>query len=150
MLLAKNRKAFYNYEVVEKYLAGIALRGYEVKALREKKVAFEGAYVKIQNDEAYVVNLHIGKYSKQSQAPAETQEKRPRKLLLNKREIEEIKRELHEKGKTVIPIAFVLRNNMIKLEIAVMKGRKKYEKKQVAKKRQVEQDLQKQRKSLWL
>lgn len=147
MLLAKNRKALYNYEIIEKYLAGIVLRGYEVKAVREKKVSFEGAYVKIIGDEAFIVNLHIGHYSKQSQKSDEYQEKRPRKLLLNKREIEEIKRQINEKGKTIVPIAFVLRNNMIKLEIAVVKGRKKYEKKQVAKTRQIEKDLQKQQKS---
>jgi SsrA-binding protein len=148
MLLAKNRKALHNYEIIEKYLAGIQLEGYEVKAVREKKVSFEGSYIRLDGSDAYVVNMHIGHYSKQSQKPDETREKRPRRLLLNKREIEQIARQIHEKGKTVVPIALVLRHNLIKLEIAVVKGRKEYEKKQVAKKRQVEKDLEKQRKNL--
>ncbi|MBD3365817.1 SsrA-binding protein SmpB [candidate division WWE3 bacterium] len=148
MLLAKNRKALYNHEIIEKYLAGVVLKGYEVKAIREGKISFEGSYIKVQNGEAFAINIHIGKYSKQSQELSQRQEKHPLKLLLNQREIEEIARETHQKGKTAVPIAFVLRNNMIKLELAVVKGRKEYEKKQLAKKRQVEKDLQRQRKNL--
>lgn len=150
MLLAKNRKAFHNYEIIEKYVAGVMLKGYEVKAIREKKVSFEGSYITVRNGEVYAKNIHIGHYSKRSQKPSEKEEKRPIKLLLNQREIEKIGRQIHEKGKTAVPIAFILRNNLIKLEIAVVKGRKEYEKKQIAKKRQIEKDLRQQRKSqLW-
>ncbi len=150
MLLAKNRKAFHNYEILEKYVAGVVLKGYEVKAIREGKVSFEGSYVTIKNGEPLVKNIHIGRYSKKSQKTPEQEEKRPIKLLLNEREIEGIAREIHQKGKTAVPIAFILRNNLIKLEIAVVRGRKEYEKKQVAKKRQIEKDLHKQRKTqLW-
>lgn len=150
MLLAKNRKAFHNYEILERYLAGVVLKGFEVKAIREKKVSFEGSYITIRGKEAYAVNIHIGQYSKMSQKRVEKQEKRPLKLLLSKKEIEEIDREINQKGKTAVPIAFVLRNNLIKLEIAVVRGRKDYEKKQVAKKKQIEKDLRQQRKSqLW-
>ncbi|MBP8961015.1 SsrA-binding protein SmpB [Patescibacteria group bacterium] len=148
MLLAKNRKALFNYEIIEKYLAGIMLTGYEVKALRERNVNFEGSFVKIENGEALLINLQIGRYSKQGQKVDETAEKRARKLLLNKVELEKITRQIQEKGKTIVPLAFVLRNNLIKLEIAVVKGRKKYEKKQVAKTRQIEKDLLRQRKDM--
>jgi len=150
MLLVKNRKAFYNYEIVEKYVAGVVLKGYEVKAIREKKVNFEGAYIKISGEEAFVVNLHIGRYSKKSQKNEASEQDRDIKLLLNLQELEKIMKEVKQKGKTVIPIAFILRNNLVKLELAVVKGRKEYEKKQVAKTRQVEKDLQQQRKSqIW-
>jgi len=150
MLLVKNRKAFYNYEILEKYVAGVVLKGYEVKSIREKKVNFEGAYIKIRGKEAFVVNLPIGDYSKKSQKKEGIEKDRNIKLLLNVREIEKISREVNQKGKTAIPIAFILRNNLVKLELAVVRGKKKYEKKQVAKTRQVEKDLQQQRKSqIW-
>ncbi len=148
MLLAKNRKALFNYEIIEKYVAGVMLTGYEVKAIKERQVSFEGAFIKIEHEEAFLLNLHIGRYSKQAQKVDEFAQKRPRKLLLNRQEIEEITREVQEKGKTIVPIAFILKNNLVKLELAVVKGRKKYEKKQVAKTRQVEKDLLKSRKDM--
>ena len=152
MLLAKNKKALFNNEVVEKYMAGIELRGYEVKALREKNVSFEGSYVIIDGGNAYVKNLYIGRYSNQSQEHNTDDARRTRRLLLTSREIQELSREISEKGKTAVPLALVLRNNLIKLEFAVVKGRKKHEKKTVLKKRQLEKDLQKAKKSgnIWL
>jgi len=138
MLLAKNRKALFNYEVVEKFTAGIVLRGYEVKALREKKANFEGSYVKFEDGEVFVVGMNIGRYSKQSQDSEDPS--RPRKLLISKAEMEKLVRELNEKGKTATPLAVVLENNVIKLEFAVVKGLKKYGKKQLEKARQIEKD----------
>jgi SsrA-binding protein len=142
MLLVKNRKALYNYEVVEKYLAGISLYGYEVKAIREKRANLDGAYIRIVEDEAYIANMMIGNYSKQSQQVADIDKKRLRKLLLTSGEIQKIKRHLHEKGKTAVPLALLLRKNMIKLELATVKGRKKHEKKQLVKDRQIKRDLE--------
>ena len=113
MLIAKNKKALFNNEVVEKYLAGIVLKGYEVKSVREKNVSFEGAYISIDNDNVVVKNLHIGKYSKQSQEHNENTSKRTRQLLLNKNEIAKLKREISEKGKTAIPLALLLRSGRI-------------------------------------
>ena len=88
-------------------------------------------------------NLHIGKYSKQSQETDETKAKTPRKLLLNKLEMIKLQKQLGEKGKTAVPLAFILQNNLIKLEFAIVKGRKAHEKKQVLKDRQIEIDLRK-------
>lgn len=144
MLLSKNKKGLFNNEVVERYIAGVVLKGYEVKAIREKQVNFEGAYIRVEEGRAYVVNLHIGRYSTQSQEFSDSQTRRTRELLLNKYELLQLSRELAEKGRTAIPTALVLRNNKIKLELAVVKGRKKHEKKGLLKKRQVEIDLQKQ------
>lgn len=143
MLLAKNRRALYDYEIIEKYLAGIDLRGFEVKAVRERKVNFEGSYVQVVGDEVVLVNLHIGRYSKQSQDVPDDDTRRTRRLLLTKREIEQIKRELQQKGKTAVPLALVLRNNMVKLEFAVVKGRKQRSKKQLEKERQIRKDMEK-------
>ena len=143
MLILRNKKALFNNEVIEKYLAGIVLKGYEVKAVRERNVTFEGSYVTVDGNNVYVQNMHIGKFSKQSQEHNDTLARGPRKLLLEKREIGKLQRELNEKGKTAIPLALLLKNNKIKLEFAVVKGRKKHEKRQLLKKRQIEIDLRK-------
>ncbi|MBN1162794.1 SsrA-binding protein SmpB [Patescibacteria group bacterium] len=149
MLLAKNRKALYNYEIIEKFIAGIVLKGYEVKALREKKAGFEGSYVKLDNGKAVVVGLHIGKYSKQSKDFNEVSATRSRQLLLNKAELLKLERELSQKGKTAVPLSLLLKNNRVKLEFALVKGRKQYEKKHVEKERQIKRDLAKKVKDLW-
>ncbi|KKU31182.1 MAG: SsrA-binding protein [candidate division WWE3 bacterium GW2011_GWA1_46_21] len=148
MLLAKNRKAFFNHEIVEKLIAGIVLHGYEVKALKEGKVNFEGAYIKVDAGSAYVINLHIGRYSKQSQKPDDGEAIRQRLLLLNKNEIASLASHIHQKGKTAIPLALLLAHGLVKLELAIVKGRKKYENKHVEKEKQMKKDLQTQAKGL--
>ena len=94
----------------------------------------------------YVQNLHIGKYSKQSQDYNDQESRRPRRLLLHQSEIAKLQKEISEKGKTAVPLALLLKMGKIKLEFAVVKGRKKYEQKQVLKKRQIEIDLKKEAK----
>lgn len=145
-VLTKNRKALRNYEVIEKFLAGIVLAGYEVKAIREGKANLEGSYVKVSGGEAFVTNMKISQYSKQSQKGAPTD--RDRKLLLTKNDIQKIAQATQQKGKTAVPLALLLHHNMIKLELAVVKGRKKYEKKHLEKERQIQKDLEKQRKDI--
>ena len=147
-LLAKNRKALFNHSIIDRYDAGIVLKGYEVKAIREGKVDFEGSYVRLIKGEVFLTNLKIGRYSKQSKEISPQDEKRDRKLLLNKNEIKEINRELSEKGKTAVPLALVLSNNKIKLELAVVKGKKEFEKKQTAKERQLKKDMEMDKKQL--
>jgi SsrA-binding protein len=142
MLLAKNRSALYEHSLVKEFTAGIVLKGYEVKALREKKAAFDSAYVLVMKGEAFIVNMSIGAYSKQSQEVSTLESRRSRKLLLNKAEIAELTRELSEKGRTAIPLALVMLNNRVKLEFAVVKGKKEFEKKEVAKERQIKKDLE--------
>lgn len=144
--LAKNRKALFNHSIINRYDAGIVLKGYEVKAIREGKVDFEGSYVRVVKGEVYLTNLKIGRYSKQSKEISPQDERRDRKLLLNKNEIKEINRELSEKGKTAVPLALVMSNNKIKLEFAVVKGKKEFEKKQTAKERQLKKDMEIERK----
>ena len=146
MLIAKNRKALFKHEIIDKYLAGIELRGYEVKSIREKNVSFEGSYIDIDKNEVFVKNLHIGKYSKQSQKYNPEDTKRPRILLLKKVEIRKISREISEKGKTAVPLSLLLKHGKLKLKFAVVKGRKKHQKIQLPKKRQIEIDLKKEAK----
>lgn len=152
-LLAKNRKAMFNHTLLEKYAAGIVLKGYEVKAIREGKVDFEGSYIKTINKIPRVVNLYIGRYSKQSKTIDKFEEKRTRDLLLNKKEVLEIARATSEKGKTAVPLALVLEHGKIKLEFAVVKGKKEFEKKQTVKDRQIKKDMDVEskeiKKSIW-
>jgi len=147
-LLAKNRKALFNHTLLEKYTAGVVLKGYEVKAIREGKVDFEGSYIQVAGREAFLINLYIGRYSRQSTDVNIFDAKRKRKLLLNKKEILDISRDVLEKGKTAVPLAFTIVNNNIKLEFAVVKGKKEFEKKQTAKDRQVKKDMEKEAKEL--
>ena len=146
MLIAKNRKALFNHQIIDKYLAGIELKGYVVKSIKENNASFEGSYVDVEDGQMYVKNLHVGKYSKQSQKYNPDETKRPRRLLLKKVEIRKIQKEILEKGKTAVPLAILLKNGKIKLEFAVVKGRKKHEKLQLLKKRQIEIDLKKEAK----
>jgi SsrA-binding protein len=141
MLLAKNRKALYNNEVLKKFSAGMVLRGYEVKAVKEHKASFEGSYIRLDKGRAVLVGLHIGRYSKQSRDFNTFEAKRSRQLLLNKAELLNLERELKQKGKTAVPLALVMKNNKIKLEFALVRGRKNYEKKHVAKEKQLVRDL---------
>lgn len=150
-IFIKNKKALFDHEIIQEYTAGIQLKGYEVKAIKEGKVNFEGSYVQPLQNDLYVINLNIGSYSKQSKEVSEYEAKRSRRLLLNRSEIEKIKTELSQKGRTTVPLAFVTYNNMVKLELAVVKGRKIFEKKNLEKERQIKRDLERESKEVsWL
>ena len=148
MLLAKNRKALHEYSVVEKYVAGIVLKGFEVKAVRENKASFEGSYVKIIDDKPYVVNMYIGPYSKQGKSFDETSSKRSRLLLLNKHELRKIITAIEQKGVTAVPLALLKERNLIKLEFAVVRGLKEFERKEVTKDKQILRDLARESKQI--
>lgn len=141
MLISKNRKALFDHELLEKFTAGIVLKGFEVKAVKENKATFDGSYIQIIEGEVFVVNMYIGKYSKQSRDFDELNARRNRKLLLNKSEIAKLAREISQKGKTAVPLALILDKGNIKLEFAIVRGRKEFEKKMVAKERQIKKDL---------
>lgn len=142
MLILKNRKAFHEGVLLEKFTTGISLHGYEVKAIRESLANFEGAFVQLIAGELWVVNMYVGQYSKQSQKVSDHEMRRTRKLLVTKSELERIRRLTQEKGRMCLPLALVLEHNLIKLEVGVMKGMKKVEKKGVAKERQIKRDLE--------
>ena len=148
MLLAKNRKALYDHEITEKFISGIKLQGYEVKAIKERKVNFDGSYVLVIDKEAFVVNMHIGMYSTQSQKVADSDSRKTRKLLLNKNEIKKLQIELSQKGKTAVPLALLLDHGLVKLEFAVVKGRKKQDKRLVEKQRQIQRDMEREIKEI--
>ncbi|MDV3167208.1 MAG: SsrA-binding protein SmpB [Vigna little leaf phytoplasma] len=121
-----NKKAIYDYFLEKKYLAGLQLLGNEVKSIRLGKVNLDNAYVHFEKDELFVVNMIVTKYNFCNNFDFE--EKRLKKLLLNKREILQIKNKIKIKGFIVIPTKIISVRNLLKLEIYIAKGKKKYDK----------------------
>jgi len=149
MLLVKNRSASFDYELLDKFTAGIVLKGYEVKAAKEKRANLTGSYVQLLGDgEIYIVNMYIGHYSKQSQKSSESDLRRTRKLLLTKFEIEKVRRLLQQKGRAAVPTALLLEHNLVKLEFAIAKGRKQAQKKHLEKEKQIKKDLEREAKEV--
>lgn len=137
-MLASNKKAFFDYEVLEKMLAGIVLLGCEIKSLRQSKVNLKGSYITLKNGELWLKKMHISPYPFSSD-PIDPL--RDRKLLLKKREIAKIERKLSEQGITCVPLEIGLVKNLAKVEIALVRGKKKYDKRESLKKKDIERDL---------
>lgn len=139
MLLVTNKQVIHDYSIIKKIIVGVVLKGYEVKSLRLKAASLKGSYVKIINLEAFLINAQINPYKFASVDNYEP--KRTRKLLLKKKELIELKTETDQKNMTIVPLAFLLLGNMIKLEIALAKGKKEYEKRELLKKRDLKRRL---------
>lgn len=137
-----NKTAHYHYHVLEKIEAGIDLLGPEVKSVRAGKVSLNQAFVKIRNGQAYLFNTHIHPYQNSLEAISPT---RPRKLLLHKKEIASLEGKTAATSLTLIPLALYNKGNIIKLEIALARGKKKWDKrrnlKEQAEQRETEQIL---------
>jgi len=143
-----NRKAHHNYEIVEKYEAGISLLGSEVKALREGRANLKDSYASIVGNQIVLLNCHIGPY--QPAGPnAQHEPERPRPLLLNKREIDKLRGRIVERGFTLVPLRIYFRSGWAKIELGLGKGKRSYDKreakKQEAVKREIEQELRRRR-----
>ena len=142
--LAENKKAYFDYEILEKFEAGLELRGFEVKALRNKQGSFLGSRVIIRGGEAYIVGMDIPSYQP-ANAPKDYDPQRTRKLLLKKSEIKYLLGKAEQKGLTIAPTRLYAKGRRIKIEIAVARGKKKYDKRQKIKeresKRKIEREL---------
>lgn len=135
-----NRKAFYEYEILETFEAGINLYGNEVKSVRSGKAELSGSFVRIIGSEAYLVNAKIWEYQ-----PGQVEgydERRTRKLLLHKKQIISLKSKIEGSNLNLVPISMYLKNGFIKVEVGLGKGKKKYEKRQAIKKRDLQRDLE--------
>ena len=132
-----NRKARYDYEILERYEAGIVLTGNEIKSIRKGSCNLKDSYVLVKNNEVFVLNMHISNYDK---GVSNLDETRTRKLLLNRREINKLQGIVEIKGYTIIPVRLYLKGNIVKLEIAVAKGKHTYDKKEAIKKRDTERE----------
>lgn len=139
-VLVKNQKVFFNYEITDKYNAGIELLGFEVKSVKEGHGNMEGSYVIIRGGEAFLIGLDIPPFQ-QKNTPDGYDSKRNRKLLLNKKEINILTEIEKEKGLTIVPIALYNNGRKIKLELGVAKGKKKFDKRQTIKERESNKEI---------
>jgi SsrA-binding protein len=137
-LIASNKKAFHDYFVLQKAEAGVALTGTEVKSLRDGKANIKDSYVIFKNGEAFLFNAHISPYSHGNLQNHEPE--RNRKLLLHRREIEKLREQVVEKGLTVVPLRLYFKGGKVKVEIAVVRGKKLYDKRETEKKRELDRE----------
>jgi SsrA-binding protein len=138
--LAENKKAYHEYEILEKYEAGIVLNGQEVKSIRSGRMSLKGSYVVLKNEELYLLGATIPPYQPLN-APADYNPERSRKLLLRKSEISRLIGKSKEKGLTLIPLQIYTKNTRIKLMFAVARGKKKQDKREIIKKREAEREM---------
>jgi SsrA-binding protein len=137
--VATNRKAYHNYYIGDKVEAGIALTGSEIKSIRAGRVSLGDAYVKPENGEMWLVNAHIARYEASSYMSHEPT--RPRKLLLHRKEINNLTGKVAEKGLTLVATRLYLKDNIAKVEIALAKGKKIYDKRESISRREVDREL---------
>jgi len=137
---AENRKARFNYEFLEKYETGIELLGTEVKSVRGGSMSLEGAFVIVRGGEAFLINANIPPFQPKN-APADYDPLRNRKILLTKKEITELTGNEKNKSLTIVPISVYNKNRKIKLEIALSKGKKKFDKRENIKKRETDREI---------
>jgi SsrA-binding protein len=135
---AFNRSASFNYFLVEKVEAGLALRGTEVKSIREGQANLKDAYGLIKDGEAFLLNVHIGPYSHGNTANHDAT--RTRKLLLHKEEVRKLQTKTQVKGHTLIPVRLYFRNGRVKCELAVAKGKQEWDKRETEKRREADRE----------
>lgn len=141
-VIATNRKARHEYHLFDEYEAGLVLKGSEIKSIRAGQISIKEAYVQVNEDEAWLIDAHIAPYDQASHFNHEP--RRPRKLLLHKREIREMYDEVRQKGVTIIPLRVYLSEGLAKIEIAVAKGKKLYDKRQTIAKRDAQREIERQ------
>jgi len=139
-LIASNRKAFHDYFVLQKVEAGIALTGTEVKSLREARVNLKDSYVAFDRGEAFLVGAHISPYSHGNRQNHEPERKR--KLLLHRREIDRLEGQVVEKGLTIVPLRLYFKGGRVKAEIAVVRGKKLFDKRESEKRRELDREAE--------
>ncbi len=133
-----NKKAYFNYFVEDEIEAGIVLKGTEIKSVRNSSVNIKDSYIRIKNNEAFIINMYIAKY--ESSSVFNHDEYQERKLLLHKKEIKKLKEKIAIEGYTLIPLKVYLKNNRAKVTIGVCKGKKTYDKRESIKKKDIERE----------
>lgn len=142
-IVADNKKAYYDYTIEDKYTAGIALQGVEIKSVRAGKVNLKDSYVIIRNGEVFLLGAHIAEYEK-ADGMNKVDTRRTRKLLLKKSEILKLERKVNIKGYTLVPTQMFLVNNLAKVEITVAKGKELYNKKESIKEKDIKRETERQ------
>lgn len=146
-ILAQNKKVLFNYQILEKFEAGISLIGQEVKSIKSGRINLAGSYVVIKNNEVFLIGANVPPYQPKN-APQDYDPERSRKLLLKKSEIKHLIGKSREKGLTLIPLKIYTKQRKIKLEFGIGKGRKKTDKRELIKKRETEREIRKTMKNL--
>lgn len=139
-LITSNRRAFHEYFVVDTVEAGMVLSGTEIKSIREGKVTISEAYARIENNELWLIGCHISPYSHGNRANHDPD--RPKKLLIHKRQIRDLRASVEQKGMTLVPLRLVLRDGRAKVDIGVARGKKLYDKRDAAADRQSRRDVE--------
>lgn len=137
--VATNRKAYYNYHLEDTVEAGIVLTGTEIKSIREGRVSLSDAYVKPEAGELWLVNAHIARYEAGSYLSHEP--RRPRKLLLHRKQIDSLTSKVQEKGLTLVPLKLYIKDSIAKVEMALARGKKLYDKRESIARREVERQI---------
>ena len=139
-IIAKNRKAYFQYEILEKIEAGVVLTGTEVKSIRNRDVSINESFAHLNNGEIFVYEMHVGQYKQGNRQNHEP--KRIRKLLLHKREIAKIAGKIKQKGYTMIPLSLYFKEGVVKVELALVRGKTKIDKREDIKKRDIDREIQ--------
>ena len=139
-LLATNRKALRDYQVLESFEVGIMLLGTEIKSMRNRRVSLDDSFARIDGREVFLYNMHVSPYEQGGRFNVEP--KRQRKLLLHRQQIDRLEGLLSRRGMTLIPLRLYLQHGLAKVELAVCKGKRQYEKRDVLRKRESDQELQ--------
>ena len=139
-ILAENKKAYFNYQILEKLEAGISLIGQEVKSIKSRRINLAGSYVILKNSEVYLVGANVPPYQPKN-IPPDYNPERSRKLLLKKSEIKYLIGKVKQKGLTLVPLRVYPKRWKIKLEFGIAKGKKKVDKRELIKKREAEREI---------
>lgn len=140
-LIAQNRKARHDYAVEETFEAGLVLQGTEIKAIRARRANLKDSYARVENGEVFVYNMHISPYEQGNRYNHEPL--RPRKLLLNKKEIGKLAGATSQAGYSIVPLKLYIKNGFAKLLIGTAKGKKKYDKREDLKKKAAKREIEK-------
>ena len=138
-LIADNKKSYFDYYIEDRFVAGVVLQGNEVKSVRAGRVNLRDSYVTIKNDEVWLLGAHISRYEK-ADTLNKVDERRTRKLLLNKTEIKKLEKAVKIKGYTIVPTKMMLVDNFVKLEIAIAKGKELHNKKDALKEKDLRRE----------
>ena len=140
-IVAQNKKAYHDYFILDTYEAGIELQGTEIKSIRKGSVNLKDSFIRIRNDEAFIDNMHIAPYEQGNRFNHDPL--RQRKLLLHKKEIKKLQKELKENGLTIVPTKLYFNTSKLKVEIALARGKKLYDKRQDLKEKDSKRDIEK-------
>jgi SsrA-binding protein len=139
-IIAKNKKAYFNYELLESFEAGISLFGSEVKSIREGRISLKESYAEVKDGEVFLLHCHISPYEAANRFNHEP--RRERKLLLHKQEIKRLTGKIKEKGLTLVPTKVLINaKGKVKVEISLAKGKRTYQKKEVIKERDIQREV---------